>query len=186
MDFIPYEQFGVNFVSTAVTPERVKAAVAEVAGDSFQIGPFSAGPAGVAVVKAEARIGAVEIEQLPGTLLTFEAMLPVGLDLEVRVAAVPHRYTGAIRVPLSLSVRTLQPLSLLIEVEPVVAGHVTVHLRSEGMSAGVLQRIGNIDGEVRKQVARVVNERLDSEHARASRRIDVAALIDKALDERGV
>jgi hypothetical protein len=181
MAFISYEQFGINFVSTAVTAERVKAAVAEVAGDSFKIGPFSAGPAGVAVVTAEARIGVAEIQNLLGSVLKFDAILPIGLDLEVRLATVPHRYTGAIRVPLSLSVRTVEPLSLLIEVEPVVPGHVTVDLRSEGMSAGVLQRVGNIDGEVRKQVARVVNERLDSEHARASREIDVAALIEKAL-----
>jgi hypothetical protein len=182
MDYIPYEQFGVNFVSTAVTPDRVKSAVAEVAGDSFQIGPFSTGPAGVAVVTADARIGVVEIEEVPGSILRFEATLPIDLNLEVRLAAVPHRYSGAVRVPLSLSVRTVEPLSLVIEVEPVVAGDVTVDLRSEGMSAGMLQRVGNIDGEVRKHVVRVVNERLDSEAARASRRIDVAALIDKALD----
>ncbi|MDQ3986668.1 MAG: hypothetical protein M3280_09250 [Actinomycetota bacterium] len=184
MNFISYERFGVNFVSRAVNLDRVKAAVAEVAGDSFRIGPMGAGPGGVAVVQADGEIGSPVVEEIPGLMLKFDAKLPITLNLEVRLATVPQRYRGEILVPLSLSVRTVEPLTLLIEVEPIVARDVSVDLRSAGMSAGLLKRLGNIDDEVRKQVAQVVNGRLDSKEARASREIDVGSLIDKAMTDR--
>ena len=180
MDFISYEQFGVNFVRHAVTADRLKAEVADLAGDSFHIGPMSVGPGGVAVAKADGTIGSPEVERLPGLDIRFEAKLPIVLNLEVRVAGVPQRYRGDIEVSLWLTVRTVEPLVILIEVAPVEAGHVTVDLESDGMSAGVLQRVGNIDEEVRTQVVRVVNDRVNADKARASREIDVATMIDES------
>ena len=135
MNFISYEQFGVNFVALAVSEERVKASVADVAGDSFHIGPMGAGPGGVAVVQADGDIGSPVVEEVPGPPLKYTAKLPITLNLEVRLAAMPQRYRGDIVVPLSLSVRTAEPLMLLIEVEPVVPRDVNLDLRSSGMSA---------------------------------------------------
>lgn len=181
MSFISYEQFGLNFVALAVTTERIEEAVATVAGNSFMIGPMGAGPGGVAVVKADGRIGAPKVQQVAGPLLKFEARLPIELNLEIRLATVPQRYRGEVEVPLTLTVRTAEPLTLTIEVDPIAAADVHVDLRSSGVSAGMLQRLGNMDEEVRSQVARVVTERVSSPEARASREIDVAALIEKAL-----
>jgi hypothetical protein len=185
MGHISYEQFGVNFVRRAVTTERLKEEVADLAGDSFHIGPMSVGPGGVAVAKADGTIGSPIVEELPGVDLRFEAKLPIVLNLEVRVAGVPQRYRGDIEVSLWMTVRTVEPLLLVIEVAPVEAGHVTVDLESGGMSAGVLQRVGNIDEEVRSQVVRVVNDRVNSDKARASREIDVAVMIDDARTASG-
>lgn len=181
MAYISYEEFGVNFVALAVTPERVRDAVAEVAGDTFEVGPMPAGPGGVAVVTARGRIGPPQIEQVTGPILSFEARLLIDLSLEVRLATVPQRYKGRVEVPLSLRVRTVEPLMLKIEVDPVTASDVGVDLQPEGMSAGMLQRVGNIDDEVRSAVTRIVNERLGSEKSRDTREINVASLIDKAL-----
>ncbi|MEA2434623.1 MAG: hypothetical protein QOG54_2080 [Actinomycetota bacterium] len=182
MSFIPYEEFGVNFVKLAVTPERIKAAVEETGGGSFQFGPMGVGPGGVAVVKADGQMGEVHVEMIEGPELRFEAMLPIDMNLEVRLAGVPNRYRGVIDVPLSLIVRTQKPLCLLIEVEPVAARDVKVDLRSDGISAQMLQKVGNMDEEVQRQVARVVNERINAESAKASREFDIATMIEGALD----
>jgi hypothetical protein len=184
MSFISYEEFGVNFVQLAVTSERVKAAVEDAGGGSFQFGPMGVGPGGIAVVKADGQIGDVAVERIEGPELTFKANLPIDMNLEVRLAGVPNRYRGVIDVPLSLIVRTQRPLSLLIEVEPVDSRNISVDLRSDGMSAQMLQKVGNMDEEVQRQVARVVNERIGSEAAKSSREFDVGAMIEKALPSR--
>ena len=183
MNFTSYERFGVNFVTLAVTPERIKAAVTDAAGRPFQIGPMRSGPGGIAVVSAKGRIGTVDVQQLEGHDLNFVARLPIDLDLEVQLAGVPQRYAGDIEVRLSLSVRTAEPLLLLIEVEPVRAEDVKVALTPQGVAAEFLQRVGNMDEEVRAQVVRVVNERINSTSARETREIDVAALIEKAMSK---
>ena len=181
MDSISYEQFGVNFVTAAVSPERVKSAIADVSGDTVDVGPMPAGPGGIATAKATGEIGAVEVHRIEGPTLKFQAKLPIDLQLEVTVAAVPQRYEGLVEVPLLLTVHTVAPLTLLIEIKPVVPRDITVKLESSGLGAGVLQRVGNIDDEVRKQVAQVVNERVGFDEAKASREIDVHVLIEEAM-----
>lgn len=182
MDRISYERFGVNFVERAVTAERIAEALTGSAGGAFRIGPMASGPGGIAVAEATGRAGVVEVERLPGSQVQFAAKLPIVLDLEIKVAAVPQRYRGNIEVSLSLSVHTADPLWLLIEVEPVTGSDVSVDLRSEGGVGGMLQRIGNIDEEVRGQVVKVVNERISAPEARATREIDVAALVDRSME----
>lgn len=179
VDFISYEQFGVRFVSHAVTPERVASFIGNTAGDEFEMGPMSAGPGGIAGVKAVGRIGAAEVARSPDDLLKFVATLPIDLELEVKLAGARHRYRGDVRVPLRLTVRTAEPLMLVIEVGPVAPADVDLQLRAAGAAAGMLQRMGDMDSEVRKQVARAVNERVSSDRARKGREIDIRALISK-------
>jgi hypothetical protein len=181
MTFISYEEFGINFVSLAVTPERVEEAVAKTAGDGFRIGPIAAGPGGIAVVSADGTIAEVRVDRIDGPMLRYQATLGIDLNLEVRLAGVPHRYRGEIEVPLSLVVQTADPLSLVIEVRPVSAADVSVDLRSAGISASVLQRVGNMQEEVRKQVVDTVNRRVSSEDARRSRHFDIASMLAKPL-----
>jgi hypothetical protein len=185
MDHISYEQFGVNFVNRAVTAERIAEALTDSAGGAFKIGPMTAGPGGIAVAEAKGRAGVVEVKRLPGSQVKFAATLPIVLDLEIKVAAVPQRYRGNIEVSLSLSVHTADPLWLVIEVEPVTALDVDVDLRSEGGVGGMLQRLGNIDEEVRGQVVKVVNERISAPEARSTREIDIAALVDRSMQRDG-
>lgn len=183
MDFITYERFGVELLRLAVTPERVRSAVAGVAGDQIAVGPMTVGPGGAARVEASGRVDVIEVTAHPGDLLRFTATVPVDLELDVRVAAARHRYRGRIEVPLDLTVKTATPLRIIIDVDAIDARDVRVELSASGVRAKVLQRLGNVDDEVRQQVAAVVNERLGSESAMEARRIDVAALIDSAWDE---
>ena len=46
--FITYEEFGRRFFEYAVTPERVAAAFADIAGNEFAMEPIAQGPGGIA------------------------------------------------------------------------------------------------------------------------------------------
>ncbi len=180
MGYISYERFGVNFVRHAVTAEKIAPAIADVAGDTVAVGPLAAGPGGIASVSATGRIGTIAVRPEPGELLRFVATMPIDLDLDVRIGPVVNRYSGKVEVPLAMTARVAEPLTLVIDVDPVIAGDIRVTLQPENPGGDLLQRLGNMDAEVRSQVARFVNDRLTSDEAVAARTIDVAAIIDDA------
>jgi hypothetical protein len=177
---ISYEQFGVNFVTMAVTDERLGDALAAVAGREITVGPMSVGPAHAAVVDAEGRIGTPVITRHDGTPLAFTAVLPVDLSLDVKVAGVNHHYDARVTVPLELTVLTAEPIDLVIDVARVSSRDVDVRLTATGMRAKVLSRLGNVEDEIRRQVARVVRERVDSPEGERARRIAILPMIDRA------
>jgi hypothetical protein len=175
---VPYGAWGEAFVAAAVTPARVRHAVAGLAGDTVDIGPLRAGPGDVAEVQATGKVRTIDVESRPGDDLAFTATLTIDLDLDIRATG-HHHFTGTVQVPLGLVVRTaVDPVVLIIDVERVRTRDITAKLHTEGLRSRIIQRIGNVDGEVRKNVARVVNERADSEAAREARTIDVLAYVD--------
>ena len=178
---ISYEQLGLNFITHVVTPERVAATIARVAGDGVKVGPMNAGPGGAASVTATGHIGSVRAENvLRGGPLSFDATIPIDLSLEVRIAGTTHRYAGSLTVPLRISVRAEAPVVLVFDIAPVAPEEVNVALSADGMRARILQRLGGVDDEVRRAVANTVTERLDSEEAKAVRRIDVVRYVEEA------
>ncbi len=180
MQFISYEQFGVRFVAQAVTEERVAASIGETAGRGVDVGPMPAGPGGLAEVRVTGSIGDPQVTKKEGQLLEFQAVLPIDLRLQVQLALTRHDYEAGVRVPLQLTVRTAEPLLLVIEVADVNPADVEVDLRASGSAASLLQRVGDMEAEVKKQVARTVNERMTSERARQAREIDVLRLIEES------
>lgn len=179
-DYISYERFGVNFVHHAVTAERIAASITGVAGDTIDEGPIPVGPGGIATARSTGRIGTVRVVSHPDDLVCFDAILPIELDLEVKVGPVTNRYRGLVEVPLRLTTHVAEPLTLVIEAAPVVPGDVRVDMRSTSLGADVLQQVGNVDAEVQAQVARLVNEKMNTAEAKAARIIDVGALIDES------
>lgn len=179
-EYISYEQFGANFVRHAVTAERIAASITEVAGDTIEEGPTPAGPGGIATATSTGRIGTVRVVPNPGDLVRFDAVLPIELDLEVKLGPVGNRYRGLVEVPLKLTVHVARPLMLVIEIAPVAGNEVRVDMRSTSVGGDVLQRVGNIDAEVQGQVARIVNQKMSTDKAKAARTIDVGALVDES------
>jgi hypothetical protein len=175
-----YEQFGVDFIRLAVTDERLAQALTSVAGDHIRVGPMAVGPGNAATVDAEGRIGAPRVERGDDVPLVFRAALPVELSLDVKVAGVNHHYDARLTVPLDLTVRTAEPITIVIDVARVSSRAIEVRLRAEGMRAKVLSRLGNVDDEIRRHVARFVREKVDSPEGIAARRIEILPLIDRA------
>ncbi len=184
MEEISYEQFGVNFVTQVVTPERVAATIARVAGSEVKAGPIAAGPGGAASVTAAGRIGEIKARVMfADTRLAFEATIPIALELNVRVAGATYRYKGTLTVPLHLSLRAVAPVTIAIDIDPISPGEVDVQLSADGVRAKVLQRLGNVDEEVRRTVAKIVTERLDSPEAKEVRNLDILGYVDKAWNQ---
>ena len=179
MQFITYEQFGPRFVAYAVTEERVAASIGETAGRRVEEGPMPAGPGGIAEVRVNGVIGDPQVIKKTGEVLGFQAELPIDLQLQVQLALTRHDFEADVRVPLQLTVRTAEPLKLVIQVADVNPADVDVDLRAAGSAAGLLQRIGDMESEVKKQVARTVNKRMTSASALAAREIDVLRLIEE-------
>lgn len=180
MTLISYEQFGINFVELAVTDERLADALVAVAGDVIRIGPLGVGPREAATVNAEGRVARPDIERLGTDPLRVRAVLPVELSLDVAVTGMNHHYDADLRIPLELTVNTAAPITLLIDVARLSSRDVDVTLRADGVRARVLSRLGNVEDEVRRQVARFVRERVDSDEGEQARRIDILPLIDAA------
>lgn len=181
-EFISYERFGVNFVRYAVTADRIKESITGLTQDEIVSGPSSAGPGGIATAKSVGRIGTVRVVPEPDDLLRFRAVLPIELDLEIKIGPVANRYKGLVEVPVLLTVRIAEPLTIVIEVNQVHGNEIQVDIRPSNVGADLLSRAGNIEAEVKSEVARLVNEKMNTEEAKASRVIDVAALIDRSWD----
>jgi hypothetical protein len=182
-EFVSYEQFGVNFVRHAVTADRIKASITGLAGNDIVSGPSPAGPGGIATATSTGRIGEVRVVPEPDDLVRFRAVLPIELSLEIKLGPVSNRYKGLVEVPLVMTVRIGSPLTLIIETRPVRGNEITVDIRPTNAGADLLKRVGDIDSEVKAEVARIVNEKMNTPAARAQREIDIAALIDTSWDQ---
>ena len=62
-NFVTYEEFGRKFFEVAVTADRVADGFGTMAGDTFELGPFPAGPAGIARVTHEACLAGPTVQE---------------------------------------------------------------------------------------------------------------------------
>lgn len=80
-DYVTYEEFGRRFFEVAVTPDRVAAAFADIAGSEFAMEPISQGPGGIAKVSANVKIREPRVTRKLGDLITFVIHIPLSIDL---------------------------------------------------------------------------------------------------------
>jgi hypothetical protein len=69
-------------------------------------------------------------------------------------------------------------VQILIEAEPPLTEEMTVELRARGIRSSVLQRVSDVEGELRRFVAEYVIDLLEKPHVRDARTIDVCAAMD--------
>jgi len=174
------EQFVANLIRTTVTTDRVAAVMARIAGERIEVGPLRCGPGGAVTATGVGLIGAIAVEPARGGALGFTAIVPGELTIDVTAGSGGwrHRYDGTVTVPMRIDVR-LQPLArVLLDVAPLEPADVAVKLHTSGVATFVLQTLGDADGEVAAQVARIVNERVEA--VADLRRIDLSALLNRA------
>jgi len=80
-DYLTYEGFGRRFFEVAVTPERVAAAFADIAGSEFAMEPIAQGPGGIAKVSANVKIEEPQVTRHLGDAITFVIHIPLSIDL---------------------------------------------------------------------------------------------------------
>ena len=167
-----YEEFGTLFFKAAVTRERVIGAVDGIAGKPIDFGPMGVGPGRIAQVTAKGQIGQATATELPGVPISYDLVVPVDLDFTINLQVEKQRFHAAVEVPLVVTAHATTDLRIIVDV--------TLDLAADGLRAGLLGRIANVDGELRRFVAKYVARELEKPHIVATRNIDVGVSIDVA------
>ena len=174
---IGYEQWGLDFFTEAINEERVLDAVRIIAGQQIEFGPVNAGPGGIATVKAYGEIRQPMANRIPGEHVAYRVLLPIDLTFEVALQ-VEQRFEAELLVPLTLRAVPRLGVQIFIEADPPRTEDMQVELRAQGMRSSVLQRVADVEGELRGFVAGYVIELLDKPHVLATRTIDVCGAMD--------
>jgi hypothetical protein len=175
-----YEEFGELFFRAAVTPERILGAVDGIAGQPIDFGPMGVGPGRIARVTAKGQIGDATATELPGVPISYRLVVPVALDFTVDLQVEKHRFHANVEVPLTVTAHAMRDLRIIVDVTPPNPDELMLDLEAEGMRATLLKRVANIDGELRRFVAKYVARELEKPHVVATRNIDVGVSIDVA------
>ena len=178
--FVSYHQWGADFFAEAVSSDRVLGAVNNIAGQPIDFGPIGVGPGKIAKVRAYGEIGAATGVRLDAVDITYRVELPVELTFELDLQVETHTFHAELLVPLVLTARAVEGVRVFIEVTPPHSSDVQVSVRAEGIRASIMQRVANVEGELRRFVARYVAREVAKPHVAAARTIDVAAAIDRA------
>lgn len=179
---VSYQDFGAAFIDEAVSLARIEQAASAVAGDEVDVGPIGVGPGDAATVIAKGTLGAPTAKaaaaEADGTR-RFVVSIPAELRLSVKVAGTLHRFEASVLVRLQLTVRTaVQPLALIVDIAAPEVFDMEVDVRASGVVARVLGRLGNVDGKIRKEVVKVIQQRLDAPEAQAATVIDISDYIE--------
>jgi hypothetical protein len=175
-----YEEFGALFFRAAVTPERILGAVDGIAGKPIDFGPMGVGPGRIARVTAKGQIGEATATEVPGVPISYALVVPVDLDFTVDLQVEKHHFHANVEVPLTVTAHATRDLRIVVDVTPPNPDELKLDLEAEGMRAGLLKRVANIDGELRRFVAKYVARELEKPHIVATRNIDVGVSIDVA------
>lgn len=179
-EVVSYERWGVDFFVEAVSRERILSAVNTIAGQPIDFGPIGVGPGRIAKVRAYGEIGAAAAERLDAAEISYRVELPVALTFELDLQVETHTFHAQLLVPLTLTARALAGVRVQVDITPPRASEVRVQVRAEGLRASIMQRVANVEGELRRFVARYVARELTKPHVQSARTIDVAAAIDRA------
>ncbi len=181
-NFVTYEEFGRRFFEIAVTEERVAAALAEIAGDEFEMGPMAQGPAGLARVTAKVKIQQPTARRTVGDTLTFNIRIPLLLELLVDLRVDKQRFKVDGDIALRATARAAEPLLLVIDVAKPRPSDIAVHVTSKSVRGEILRIVAGVDTEIRRFIAAYVAEEIDSPASQQAKVIDVSEAVASAWD----
>ncbi|UUO03099.1 hypothetical protein M4D79_08045 [Mycolicibacterium novocastrense] len=177
---ITYEEFGRRFFEVAVTEQRVGSAIADIAGDEFEMGPIAQGPGKIAKVTARVRIQEPRLTRHMGPLITFAIRIPLEIDMMVDLRIDKPKFMVFGEIALNATARAAEPLLLILDVEKPRASDISIHVTSKSLRGEVVRILGGIDAEIRRFIAAHVAGEIDSPASQKAKVIDVGATIDTA------
>lgn len=180
MTELSHELFARRVLSAAMPTDRVGSVIGNVIGTSIVIGPMRAGPGGVAVVTAVGVPGDIAVDDCRDPEWDLRIQVPVRLSVHVTLAGRTMRYLIDVVVRTRLRQILQAPCTVLIDVEQVGKRDVYSHTAPKGVPARLVGWVGNINDAVAERVADYINELIDSPRVVDIRRIDVAALLERA------
>jgi hypothetical protein len=184
-DHIPYAEWGERFFHVAVSTERVLAGVNVMSGQQIDLGPMGVGPGRVVKVTARGEIGTAAGDRISDDPVTFSVLLPASLEFAIDLGVDTHRFTAELSIPLVLTARARPDLAIVIEVTPPRAADVACELTARGLRASITQYAANVEGELKRFVAKYVAREIEKPYVVKARTIDVSGAIDKAMQSLG-
>lgn len=179
-EFVSYQQWGLDFFAEAVSEDRILGAVNNIAGQPIDFGPMGVGPGKIAKVRAYGAIGAASAHRQDGGEISYRVELPVSLTFEVNLQVETHTFHAELLVPLTLTARAVEGVKIFITIDPPRSSEIQVKVQAEGIRASIMQRVINIEAELKRFVAKYVARETSKPHIEEARVIDVSAAIDKA------
>lgn len=181
---ISYREWGERFFATAVTTERVLHGVNVLAGRPIEVGPIGVGPGRLAKVVARGRIGNATGERYAEDPVAFHVSLPVTLDFSLDLPMGRQRYDAELTVPLTITAQAREDLAIVLDVAPPAAADIGVRLEAKGLRATLTQYAADVEGELRRFVAKYVARELGQPHVQRATLIDVGAAVARAADQQ--
>ena len=178
-DLIGYDEWGARFFEAAVTEERVLAGVNAMAGQKIEFGPLGVGPGRVAKVTAIGHIGTASGRRTSLDPVQIDVRLPVTLQFKLDLGVDAHHFDADVEVPLRLVARAREDLAIVIDIEPPTKDDVHVALKAKSLRATFTQYVANVDGELRRFIAKYVGRELEKPAIAAARVIDIGAAIER-------
>lgn len=184
-ELIDYATWGERFFATAVTTERVLAGVNVLSGRLIDVGPLGVGPGRIAKVTAKGRIGSATGQRTGADPVVFHVDLPVTLTFSLDLGMDKQNFDAEIVVPLTITARGRTDLAIVLEVVAPQAGQVVVRLKAQGLRASLTSKAANVEGELRRFIAKYVAKELEKPYVRDATIIDVGAAVEKAASGLG-
>ena len=179
---ITYEEFGRRFVESVLTADRVERTLERVVAGTFSTSMKLA--AGIVRAEGSGDVSHVEVDLISDAGLKFRAQVFVTLELSVRLSGVPHRYEGKARIELELRPLMQEDMTIFIDVPNVSDEAVTLELRPLGRVAGLLDQLGSVAEQAKREIARFVNTRKERADALRERTIEIVPAIEAEWQRR--
>lgn len=179
-EYLTYEEFGRRFFEVAVTPERVAAAFADIAGNEFAMEPIAQGPGGIAKVSANVKIEDPRVTRRLGDSITFVVHIPLSIDLLLDLRLDKQRFVVSGDIALRATARAAEPLVLIVDVAKPRPSDITVNVSSKSFRGEILRILAGVDGEIRRFIAQYVADEIDAPQAQAAQVIDVEEKLNEA------
>jgi hypothetical protein len=177
-EYMTYEEFGRKFFEVAVSEERVRKAIAAIAGEAFEMGPIGQGPGKIAKVTAKVRIKDPRVTRQVGDMITFAIRIPLEIDMVVDLRIDKPKFMVFGEIALRATARAAEPLLLILDVEKPRSSDISIHVTSKSLRGEVVRIIGGVDAEIRRFIAAHVAGEIDSPASQKAKIIDVADSID--------
>lgn len=178
--YMSYEDFGRAFFEIAVSEQRVRDAVASIAGDEVVIGPMGQGPGKIAKVTAKVKILDPAVVRHMDSTITFDIRVPLSIDLLIDLLVDRSRFHVTGNINLKATARAAAPLMLIIDVARPTPADISVDVTSTTIRGELLRIVAGVDQQIVRVIAQHVGDEVDNPRAMAARTIDVAERLDSA------
>lgn len=177
---ISYGDWGHDFFRTAVTEARLLGAVRQLAGRPIEFGPLGVGPGRLAKVMARGQVGDPTCATVDGDKIAFRLAIPAHVEFDLDLQVNKQHYTVDMVIPVTVTAHAMPGLKIFIDAQPPDRRDLEVKVEAHGFRATVVSIAADVEGELRKFVAKYVAREIQKPEIMQARVIDVAGRIDGA------